>query len=103
MMNIGRNVKCHGLNRGNWPEACGYATSGEVFDPMPSLYWIDITRTCNLQCIMCPQSRGLSRRAAKMSMELLRRLIDDVFENRPLIKLYLSDDAAHERHGPDPR
>jgi len=75
---------------------------GELMDyyipPMPSLYWIDITRTCNLRCIMCPQSRGLSRRAAKMPMGLFRCLIDEVCENRPLIKLYLSGEPLlHER------
>jgi len=75
---------------------------GELMDyyipPMPSLYWIDITRTCNLRCIMCPQSRGLSRREAKMPMEMFRCIIDDVCENRPVIKLYLSGEPLlHER------
>ena len=30
--------------------------------PLPSVYWIDITRECNLRCIMCPQSRGIAPR-----------------------------------------
>lgn len=75
---------------------------GELMDyyipPMPSLYWIDITRTCNLQCVMCPQSRGLSRREAKMPMALFRRIVDEVCENRPMLKLYLSGEPLlHER------
>ena len=75
---------------------------GELMDyyipPMPSLYWIDITRTCNLRCVMCPQSHGLTNQAAKMPIELFRRVIDDVHENRPLIKLYLSGEPLlHER------
>jgi len=75
---------------------------GELMDyyipPLPSLYWIDITRKCNLRCIMCPQSRGLKRRTEMMSMALFRRIIDDVCENRPLIKLYLSGEPLlHEQ------
>lgn len=75
---------------------------GELMDyyipPMPSLYWIDITRTCNLQCVMCPQSRGLTKRAATMSMEMFRSIVDDVCENHPLIKLYLSGEPLlHDR------
>jgi len=75
---------------------------GELMDyyipPMPSVYWIDITRLCNLKCVMCPQSRGLAQRGAQMSMDLFRRIIDDVGENQPLIKLYLSGEPLlHDR------
>jgi hypothetical protein len=35
---------------------------GELMDyyipPMPSLYWIDITRKCNLQCVTRPDKTG---------------------------------------------
>jgi MoaA/NifB/PqqE/SkfB family radical SAM enzyme len=58
--------------------------------PLPSVYWIDITRECNLRCIMCPQSRGIEPRSARMPLDLFQSIIDDVCENRPLIKLYLS-------------
>lgn len=58
--------------------------------PMPSAYWIDITRTCNLKCIMCPQSKGLGPRQAKMPLEMFRSIVDDICENHPVIKLYLS-------------
>jgi len=58
--------------------------------PLPSVYWIDITRECNLRCIMCPQSRGIAPRPAKMPLDLFQSIVDDVCENRPLIKLYLS-------------
>ena len=65
--------------------------------PMPSIYWLDIVRTCNLRCIMCPQSKGLAKRQAKMSMPLFQSIIDQVCENRPLIKLYLSGEPLlHE-------
>jgi MoaA/NifB/PqqE/SkfB family radical SAM enzyme len=74
---------------------------GELMDyyipPMPSVYWVDITRMCNLRCIMCPQSNGLKRRQARMPMPLFRRFIDDVCHARPLIKLYLSGEPLlHE-------
>lgn len=66
--------------------------------PMPSTYWIDIVRTCNLRCVMCPQSKGLSRRDAKMPMPLFRDIIDQICQNRPLVKLYLSGEPLlHER------
>ena len=66
--------------------------------PMPAVYWLDITRQCNLRCVMCPQSRGLARRSAKMPMEMFRGIIDDVCANRPLIKLYLSGEPLlHDR------
>ncbi|NLZ04447.1 MAG: radical SAM protein [Phycisphaerae bacterium] len=65
--------------------------------PMPSEYWADITRACNLRCVMCPQSDGLSQPNAEMSMSMFRQLIDDVCENRPLIKLYMSGEPLlHE-------
>jgi len=58
--------------------------------PLPSVYWIDITRDCNLKCLMCPQARGLAPRPARMSIDTFKRIVDDVSENRPLLKLYLS-------------
>jgi MoaA/NifB/PqqE/SkfB family radical SAM enzyme len=75
---------------------------GELMDyyipPMPSLYWIDITRKCNLRCVMCPQSRGMKERTEMMPMRTFRRIVDDVHENRPLLKLYLSGEPLlHER------
>lgn len=66
--------------------------------PMPSLYWIDITRKCNLRCAMCPQSRGIDERAEMMPMGLYRRIIDDVCENHPLVKLYLSGEPLLHEH-----
>lgn len=58
--------------------------------PRPSVYWLDITRECNLKCIMCPQARGLAPKPAQMPVSMFRRIVDDVCEDRPLIKLYLS-------------
>jgi len=65
--------------------------------PLPSDYWLDIHRGCNLRCIMCPQSKGLKPRPACMSVEVFRGIIDDVCETRPLIKLYMSGEPLlHE-------
>lgn len=58
--------------------------------PLPTVYWFDISRLCNLKCVMCPQSKGLKPLQAQMPVEVFRSAIDDICENRPLIKLYLS-------------
>ncbi|MBN1360475.1 MAG: SPASM domain-containing protein [Sedimentisphaerales bacterium] len=58
--------------------------------PLPSVYWIDITRLCDLRCVMCPQSYGLRDHRPTMSLDVFQRIVDDVCENHPLIKLYLS-------------
>ncbi|MEN6424632.1 MAG: radical SAM protein [Phycisphaerales bacterium] len=65
--------------------------------PLPSVYWFDIIRVCNLRCIMCPQSKGLKPLREKMPLDVFRSVIDDVCENQPLIKLYLSGEPLfHE-------
>lgn len=66
--------------------------------PLPQVYWIDIVRECNLKCVMCPQSRGLTPRTPKMPFELFQRIVDEVCETHPLLKLYLSGEPLlHER------
>lgn len=57
---------------------------------LPSDYWLDICRGCNLRCIMCPQSKGLRARPEQMSLGMFRGIIDDVCETRPLVRLYMS-------------
>ncbi len=65
--------------------------------PWPCVYWIDIIRECNLRCIMCPQSKGLAAKPVRMPVPAFRCIIDDVCENRPLVKLYLSGEPLlHE-------
>lgn len=69
-----------------------------LFPPLPTVYWLDIIRTCNLRCVMCPQSQGLEALPAKMSMDVFRRIIDEIAEAGPLVKLYLSGEPLlHER------
>jgi MoaA/NifB/PqqE/SkfB family radical SAM enzyme len=74
---------------------------GELMDyyipPLPSDYWLDIHRGCNLKCIMCPQSKGLKPRAPRMSVDMFKGVIDDVCECQPLVRLYLSGEPLlHE-------
>jgi MoaA/NifB/PqqE/SkfB family radical SAM enzyme len=65
--------------------------------PLPSDYWLDIHRGCNLKCIMCPQSKGLRPRAPRMSLDMFKGIIDDVCESRPLVRLYISGEPLlHE-------
>lgn len=66
--------------------------------PLPSVYWIDIIRECNLKCVMCPQSRGLAPRQAQMPSDRFQRIVDDLCENRPLLKLYLSGEPLLHAH-----
>lgn len=65
---------------------------------LPSVYWTDVCRLCDLRCVMCPQSQGLARRRPRMSLDLFQRVIDEVCGNHPLIKLYMSGEPLlHER------
>ncbi len=65
--------------------------------PLPAVYWTDVSRECNLKCVMCPPSPGRERRPARMTVEMFRRIIGDVCANHPLIKLYLSGEPLlHE-------
>jgi len=57
---------------------------------MPKTYWIDINSNCNLKCIMCPQSNDNFKRKSKMSLNIFKSIIDDIYENQPLVKLYFS-------------
>ncbi len=64
---------------------------------LPTDYWLDIHRGCNLRCVMCPQSKGLRPRPARMSLEMYQGIIDEVCETRPLVRLYLSGEPLlHE-------
>jgi radical SAM protein with 4Fe4S-binding SPASM domain len=77
----------------NIPEMMDY-----YIPSLPSMYWIDIIRLCNLKCIMCPQARGLQERQAKMPLDRFVRIVDAICTNRPLIKLYLSGEPLlHEQ------
>ena len=65
--------------------------------PMPSVYWADITRLCNLRCVMCPQSQGLRPLPVEMPMALFESFVDEICANQPLIKLYMSGEPLlHE-------
>ena len=61
-----------------------------LFNRMPTTYWIDTTNICNLKCVMCPQSKGLARPKGSMRIDQFVKIIDQVCDNHPLIKLYMS-------------
>jgi MoaA/NifB/PqqE/SkfB family radical SAM enzyme len=66
--------------------------------PLPSIYWLDIVRECNLKCVMCPQAQGLAHRPGKMPLDLFQRIVDDVGGQHPLLKLYLSGEPLLHAH-----
>jgi len=46
---------------------------------------------------MCPQSKGLKPRPTKMPLEMFQRIIGDICETRPLVRLYMSGEPLlHE-------
>ncbi len=55
----------------------------------PHTYWIDIISACNLKCVMCPQHEGLERPLKTMKIDTYENLIDQIYDHKPLIKLYL--------------
>jgi MoaA/NifB/PqqE/SkfB family radical SAM enzyme len=73
---------------------------GELMDlyipAPPSVFWIDITRCCNLRCVMCPQSTVLQNRRS-MSLDRFRRIVDDIAGHKPVLKLYLSGEPLLHR------
>lgn len=56
----------------------------------PEVYWIDTSSFCNLKCIMCPQHKGLERQRSSMTLDLFKKIIDQIYQNNPLVKLYHS-------------
>ena len=51
--------------------------------PLPSVYWVDISRLCNLKCVMCPQATGLKPLRAMMPFETFKAIADDVWPIGP--------------------
>lgn len=55
----------------------------------PTVIWIEPTALCNLKCIMCPhEGDGLQRKKDLMKMDLYKKIIDEVKEWRPVLKLF---------------
>tara|TARA_Y100000310_G_scaffold321163_1_gene378458 strand:+ start:213 stop:1184 length:972 start_codon:yes stop_codon:yes gene_type:complete len=60
----------------------------------PSVIWIEPTASCNLKCVMCPhEGEGLKRKMGMMSMDLYKKIIDEVKEWKPVIKLFHSGES----------
>jgi|TARA_Y100000310_G_scaffold76658_1_gene73154 radical SAM protein with 4Fe4S-binding SPASM domain len=56
----------------------------------PAVIWIEPTDLCNLKCKMCPigVGDGLDRPKGMMKMDLYKKIIDEVSEWKPVIKLF---------------
>jgi len=55
----------------------------------PSIIWIEPTNICNLRCKMCPQGLGsMKRKKGMMNIKLFKKIIDEVKEWKPHIKLF---------------
>jgi len=55
----------------------------------PVVIWIEPTALCNLKCIMCPhEGDGLTRKKGLMKLDLFKKIIDEVKEWKPVIKLF---------------
>jgi len=58
-----------------------------VEHPFPTDILVETIATCNLRCIMCPQER-LTRPKGRMSMELWRKIVDEVARVSPDTRLW---------------
>lgn len=67
----------------------------------PSVIWVEPTNTCNLRCVMCPQSDNImTRKKGFMKFSLLEKIIDEVKEWKPTIKFFhLGESLMHPRIG----
>ena len=73
----------------NW-----FLTESSVF-PKPSKPWgfptlihLEPTNYCNLRCVTCPTTRGLKRARGHMSLELFKKIIDELSPYLLLILLW---------------
>lgn len=58
--------------------------------PCPRFIYVEPTNICNYKCPKCPQSEGVKRPPATMSIELFRELINQLKPYRPRITLHHS-------------
>jgi MoaA/NifB/PqqE/SkfB family radical SAM enzyme len=69
-----------------WAAYQGGATHGPFF---PDRLYVESTSFCNLRCVMCPTGLGTIRRPkGYMSMDLFRRIVDEVAPTAPAIVLH---------------
>lgn len=69
---------------------------GYPFD-YPRQFWIEITNECNLRCIMCPVSIGLSRKKGMMALEAFSKIIDQISLVKPRILLHVAGEPLLNR------
>jgi len=67
--------------------------SSVIFKParpwgFPTLVHLEPTAHCNLSCVTCPVTKGLSRPAGNMSLELFKNIVDQLADYLLLILLW---------------
>ena len=53
----------------------------------PPQVMLELSNTCNLDCIMCPSS-GLTRKRGMMKMDLIRKALDEIATESPTTKIW---------------
>lgn len=66
--------------------------------PCPRFIYVEPTNVCNYKCPKCPQSEGLKRPPAVMSIELFKELIAQLKPHRPRITLHHSGEPLLNPH-----
>ena len=56
---------------------------------LPQQVWIEITNACNLQCVMCPVPKHLTRPPQTMLMKSFKKIIDQICIVKPHILLHV--------------
>ncbi len=62
---------------------------GRLICSPPAVLWIEPTNDCNLRCRLCFQSI-MTRQRGQMTLDLFKKIIDDVHSWHPTIKLFHS-------------
>jgi radical SAM protein with 4Fe4S-binding SPASM domain len=55
-----------------------YARGDLLTNSFPNMIHIELTNHCNLKCIMCPQPTIMQRTKGMMSLELFKKIIDEL-------------------------
>lgn len=59
--------------------------SGQFF---PSYYGIEVTRHCNLACVMCPHPQFASHQKGHMELDLFKRIVEAAAPYAEIVKLH---------------
>lgn len=69
-----------------------------VGDFLPSCYGIEVTRHCNLACVMCPNPTFSAAEKGHMNMDTFSQVIDRISETAEVVKLHwVGEPLLHPR------